>query len=311
MKGVVNSIDGSGAITCIGENGEFYHSYGKPYKELSENPIALYVGDGVEFEAGSGKSTAHITKIERTGIKDMKKKILQGIEDIKGMRAECVSKCGAICSDADLSHEGKINRMNQAIAEFRQKADGISDKLVYDLEDAIHILDEQESRIFREKRESADYAIRLNSTLELLKVSADRMTDKDIMLSVEQFANDPMAIDAIKSVLGYKRVGLAPADSRGQRQETLRHVISNVQSSVGMLTDIKFQESGFPGSFAVNGFNISAPALVMFDMAFVESLTDDCTAEQVQEEQKEENPDFGFDRLRSAYKVQDFHNTGI
>ena len=143
MKGVVNSIDSTGFITCIGANREFYHSGGKPYKELSENPIALCVGDGVEFETGSGNVQYHITKIERTGIKDMKKKILQGIDKIKDMRAACIAGCEKICGDGDLSHEGKINKMNQAIAAFRQEADSITDGLVYDLEDAIHILDEQ------------------------------------------------------------------------------------------------------------------------------------------------------------------------
>lgn len=294
MKGVVNSIDSKGFITCLDTNREFYHSGGKSYKELSENPIALCVGDEVEFETGNGKTQYHITKIERTGIKDMKKKILQGIEKIKDMRAACIAECEKICSNADLSHEGKINKMNQEIAAFRQEADGIKSGLVYDLEDAIHILDEQESRIFREKRESADYATRLNSTIELLKVSADGMNDKDIRVAVEQFADDPMAITVIKRVLGFKRIGLVPEDNRGKRQEVLHKAIDSVKSSADMLTDIKYQESGFPGSVAVNGFNISAPALVMFDMAFVESLTGECTAKQAQEPQKEKNADFGF-----------------
>lgn len=293
MKGVVNSIHSNGFITCIGEDGGFYHSYGLSYKELAESEIVLHNGDSVDFET-SEKVSAHITKIERVGIKDMKKKILQGIEKIKDMRAACVVGCEKICSNADLSHEGKIKQMNQTIAAFRQKADSITDGLVYDLEDAIHILDEQESRIFREKRESADYATRLSGTLELLKASAKSMNDADIALSVEQFADDPMAIAAIKGVLGFKRAGLAPSDNRGKRQEVLQKAISSVRNSAGMLTDIKYQESGFPGSVAANGFNISAPALVMFDMAFVESLTDDCTAEQAQEAQKEKNPDFGF-----------------
>lgn len=277
----------------IGEDGELYHSHGLSYKELSENEIVLHNGDSVEFET-SGKVTAHITKIERAGIKDMKKKILQGIEKIKGMRAACVAGCEKICSNGDLSHEGKINQMNQTIAAFRQEANSIADGLVYDLEDAIHILDEQESQIYREKRESADYATRLSSTLELLKVSADRVDNKDIKAAVEQFADDPMAIAAINGILGYKRPGLAPDDNRGKRQAVLQEAINGVRSSAGMLTDIKYQESGFPGSVAVNGFNISAPALVMFDMAFVESLTDDCTAKQAQEPQKEKNTDFDF-----------------
>ncbi len=294
MKGVVNSVRDDGFITCLDVNREFYHSDGKSYKELSENPINLCVGDEVEFETGNGKTQYHITKIERTGIKDMKKKILQGIEKIKGMRAACVAGCEKICSNGDLSHEGKINQMNQTIAAFRQEADSIADGLVYDLEDAIHILDEQESRIYREKRESADYATRLSSTLELLKVSADRMDSKDIRAAVEQFADDPMAIAAINGILGYKRPGLAPEDNRGKRQAVLQKAINSVKSSADMLTDIKYQESGFPGSVVVNGFNISAPALVVFDMAFVESLTDDCTAEQAQGPQKEKNTDFGF-----------------
>lgn len=293
MKGVVNTIDSLGRITCIGEDGDFYHSHGFSYKELSENEIVLHNGDSVEFEVNE-KVTAHITKIERTGIKDMKKKILQGIEKIKGMRAACIAECEKICGNGDLSHEGKINRMNQAIASFRQEADSITDGLVYDLEDAIHILDEQESRIFREKRESADYATRLSSTLELLKVSADKMDSKDIRIAVEQFADDPMAIAAINEVMGYERPGFAPEDNRGKRQAVLQKAINSVKSSASMLTDIKYQESGFPGSFAANGFNISLPTLVMFDMAFVESLTDDCTAEQRQEPQKEKNTDFGF-----------------
>lgn len=293
MKGVVNSVRDDGFIICIGEDGEYYHSYGLSYKELSESEIVLHNGDSVEFEVDE-KVSAHIIKIERAGIKDMKKKILQGIEKIKDMRAACVAGCEKICSNADLSHEGKINQMNQAIAAFRQEADSITDGLVYDLEDAIHILDEQESRIFREKRESADYATRLNSTLELLKVAADKMDSKDISVAVEQFADDPMAIAAINGILGYKRPGLAPDDNRGKRQAVLQKAINSVRSSAGMLTDIKYQESGFPGSVAANGFSISAPALVMFDMAFVESLTDDCTAKQAQEPEKEKNADFGF-----------------
>lgn len=310
MKGIVNTVDSSGFITCIGKDGEFYHSHGLSYKELSENEIVLRIGDSIEFEVNE-KITAHITKIERIGIKDMKKKILQGIEKIKGMRAACIAECEKICGNGDLSHEGKINRMNQAIASFRQEADNITDGLVYDLEDAIHILDEQESRIFREKRESADYATRLSSTLELLKLSADRMDSKDIRVAVEQFADDPMAIAAINGVLGYKRPGLAPDDNRGKRQAVLQKAINSVKSSASMLTDIKYQESGFPGSFAVNGFNISAPALVMFDMAFVESLTDDCTVDQREEPQKEENPDFGMDGMRNALMTQRFNNTGL
>lgn len=310
MKGVVSWLDSMGRINCIGEDGELYHSHGLSYKELSENEIVLHNGDSVEFET-SGKVTAHITKIERAGIKDMKKKILQGIEKIKGMRAACVAGCEKICSNGDLSHEGKINQMNQTIAAFRQEADSIKDGLVYDLEDAIHILDEQESRIFREKRESADYATRLSSTLELLKTSAESMNDADIALSVEQFADDPMAIAAIKGILGLNRVWLAPLDNRGKRQEVLQKTINSVRSSAGMLTDIKYQESGFPGSIAANGFNISAPALVMYDMAFVESLTDDCTAEQTQEAQKEKNPDFGFSGMRNAFMTKDFNNTGV
>lgn len=270
---------------------------------MSENPIALCVGDEVEFETGNGKTQYHITKIERTGIKDMKKKILQGIEKIKDMRAACIAGCEKICNNADLSREGKINRMNQAIAAFRQEADSIKDGLVYDLEDAMHILDEQESRIFREKRESADYATRLSSTLDLLKVSADKMDSKDIRVAVEQFADDPMAIAAINGILGYKRPGLALEDNRGKRQKVLQKAINSVKSSADMLTDIKYQESGFSGSFAVNGFNISAPALVMFDITFVESLTDDCTAEQGEEPQKEENPDFGMDGMRNALMI--------
>lgn len=293
MKGIVSWLDSMGHINCIGENGELYHSHGLSYKELSEREIVLHNGDPVEFEV-SEKVSAHITKIERAGVKDMKNRILQGIEKIKGMRAACVAVCEKICSNGDLSHEGKINQMNQAIAAFRQEADSITDGLVYDLEDAIHILDEQESRIFREKRESADYATRLSSTLELLKASAGSMNSADIVLSVEQFANDPMAIAAIRGVLGFERAGLAPSDNRGKRQEVLRKAINGVKSSANMLTDIKYQESGFPGSVAADGFNISAPALVMFDMSFVESLTDDCTAKQEQEPQKEKNTDFGF-----------------
>lgn len=301
MKGVITWMDSMGRFSCTSEYGEYYHSHGLSYKELSEREIVLRIGDSVEFET-SEKVKAHITKIERTGIKDMKKKILQGIEKVKELRVICIDRCEKVCKNTDLSHEGKINHMNQAIAEFKQGAADIKDKLIFDLEDAIRILDEQESRVFREKRESTDYTIRLSSTLELLKVSADKMADNDIALSVEQFADDPIAISAIRDILGFRKSFLAPSDNRGKGQATLRKVIDNVKNSVKMLADVKYHESGFPGSLAVNEFYISVPALVMFDMAFVESLNDDCTAEQEPEPQQNTDDDFGFNFENIAWR---------
>ena len=235
---------------------------------------------------------------ERT--KGMKRKILTFIEDLKDTRKKCVEACGYTCQDNKLSHEGKIDQMNHNISVLKEWAADASGRIIRELENKIEAINQEEAAAYKKKRESADYAARLNSTLELLKVSADKMKNEDITMAVEQFADDPMAIAAIRDVLGFRRAGFAPTDSRGKRQAVLQSVINNVQHSVDRLTDIKYQESGFKGSFAVNDFNISLPALTMFDMAFVESLTDDCTAELEQEPPKKaENTEMNLKNLQN------------
>lgn len=266
---------------------------------------------GDELEALENPGLYQNKKKIKERAKGMKRKILTFIEDLKDTRKKCVEACGYTCQDTKLSHEGKIDQMNHNISVLKEWAADGSGKIIRELENKIEAINQEEAAAYKKKRESADYAARLNSTLELLKVSADRMKSEDVTMAVEQFADDPMAIAAISDVLGFKRAMLAPDDNRGKRQATLQRVIDNVKSSVSMLTDVKYQESGFPGSFVANDFNISLPALTMFDMAFVESLTDDCTVELEQEPLKEENPDFGFDKLHNPLMSQDFNNSGL
>lgn len=253
-------------------------------KQASPIKPHFVLGDELEALKNPGLYQNKQKIKERT--KGMKRKILAFIEDLKDTRKKCVEACGYTCQDNKLSHEGKIDQMNHNIGVLKEWAADASGRIIRELENKIEAINQEEAAAYKKKRESADYAARLNSTLELLKASTDQMKNEDIMMAVEQFADDPMAINAIRDILGYKRAWLAPSDNRGKRQAVLQHVIDNVKSSVSMLTDVKYQESGFESSFAVNDFNISLPALTMFDMAFVESLTDDCTAELKQEPPK-------------------------
>lgn len=268
-------------------------------KQASSIKPHFVLGDELEALENPGLYQNKQKIKERT--KGMKRKILTFIEDLKDMRKKCIEACGYTCQDTKLSHEGKIDQMNHNINVLKEWATDGSGKIVRELENKIEAINQEEAAAYKKKRESADYAARLNSTLELLKVSADRMKSEDVTMAVEQFADDPMAIAAIRDVLGFKRAGLAPTDNRGKRQTVLQSVINNVQHSVDRLTDIKYQESGFPGSFAVNDFSLSLPALTMFDMAFVESLTDDCTAELEQEPQKKvKNTEMNLKKLQNS-----------
>lgn len=224
----------------------------------------------------------------------MKKEILTFIEDLKDLRKECVEHCEATCTDTKLSHEGKVSQISHNIDILKKWADERSEEIVLKLRNKIEAINAEETADLRKKRESSEYNNRLMNMRELLEKTADRLTDEEIKISLEQFANDPIAIEVFWGMFGYKRLGVLPEDNRGKRQELLQKVINNVQHSVEMLTDVKYQEDTFMNSFFVNGFYLSNTTLLMFDMAFVESLTDDCTQYQNPENNAPDNKDFGF-----------------
>lgn len=273
-----------------GKNGGGY-TYTTTHEPSKVKPRFLI---GEELEQVNKPELYKNKQIIKRRCNGMKKEILTFIEDLKDLRKECVEHCEATCSDKKLTHEGKVSQIEHNISALKKWAAENSEDIFVKLKNKIEAINNEEAAALRNKRESNEYNNRLTSMLDLLGKTADKLTDEEIKISLEQFADDPIAIEAFRGMFGYKRMGLLPEDSRGKRQEMLRKVINNVQHSVEMLTDVKYHEQAFRDSFCVNDFYLSNAVLLMFNMEFVESLTDDCTAELEENAQKEKNPDFGF-----------------
>lgn len=224
----------------------------------------------------------------------MKREILTFIEDLKDLRKECVDCCETICRDPSLTHEGKINQIDHNINKLKEWAYEKCEQIALKLNNKIDNINQQEAAELLAKRMSSEYSNRLTDMLDLISKIADQLTDEEIKLSLEQFNNDPVAIAAFKKIIGFDRSAVLPKDDRGKRQKTLYKVISDVQHSVELLTDVKYQEDAFMGSFAVNDFYLSNAVLYMHDTAFIESLNDDCTDEMAQHDSPMD-ANFGLD----------------
>ena len=309
-KGVVNSVDEKNRITVTTNDNVFLHSAGKSYDKLSDVPIYLQLGDEVEVETADEVNKAntyhvtnvyHIIKIKKWRAKEMRKTVLNTVEKIKEMRAAYVQKMESIARDTDLTTEGKRNRMNSCIKDYHNEILTITNPVIRAIENNIKSITDEENGILLKKRTSADYATTLDSTVRILADNAKNISAADVEAAVSVFANDPLAIQAIKTALkGSDKEYILPEDTRGTRQEYLEKTMSSLKSAVEMLAAITYQEDGFAGSTKVNDFYISNQALVFFDMAFVESLNDDCTGKRPEQLEKPENVDFGFNfrRLR-------------
>lgn len=298
-KGIVKSVDESNRITVSGDDGEFYHSAGKSYNELSKTQIYINPGDLVEFETGEDMEKYHITKVKTWRVKEMRSNVLNAIEKIKEMRIVCVQRMECIAADSDYTTSGKCDRMNTCIEQYHNDIITIVTPVLESIKNNIESITDEENKILLKKRASSDYAVTLDSTVNILADNAKNLSDDDIKATVSIFNNDPLAVQAIKKALkGSGKDWILPEDTRGTRQEYLKKTEVSLRSAVEMLASVTYNEEGFTGSTKVNDFYISNQALVMFDMAFVESLNDDCTGKRHEQSEKPENTDFGFDFTR-------------
>lgn len=164
---------------------------------------------------------------------DFRLSLVTCIRETQNAAAKATRELVSISSRYKLTPDGMAGEKQRVYGAVRETEEQARKRAADLLDARIAVLDTEEANAAAKRAADTDYLNRLHMKLQLVR-GLQNQSDADLRIYFAEFANDPVAIEQIRSAIpGPRSVRIEPDNNNGKRQKHIEAVKKAVLQAIG------------------------------------------------------------------------------